>query len=91
MDTSGVKEERLWDTKALVGLDKLAKDFVKADLDKMLTSHSFMLSMFQKWDQYKTEKIISRLTNTKYNALLLEYLNMRSAELHAGVFKPHFN
>ncbi|OWY93036.1 hypothetical protein PHMEG_00037712 [Phytophthora megakarya] len=88
VDTSGTDEERV-NLKALVGLDKAASDFAKADLEHMLKSYSFMYLMFQKWDYYKTETLISRLDKTKYSPLLMKYLNIRSAELHAGVFKPH--
>ncbi|POM64018.1 Avr1b-1 Avirulence-like protein [Phytophthora palmivora] len=78
-----VNEERLWNIKALFG----SKNFAKADLEKMSKSESFKLSKFKEWDKLKTEKIIKRLKNSKYNVMLLEYLNRRSAAIRAGTFK----
>ncbi|POM64019.1 Avirulence protein (Avh) [Phytophthora palmivora] len=63
------------------------ENFAKADLEKMSKSESFKLSKFKEWDQLNQEKIIKRLKNTKYNGILLQYLNRRSAAISDGTFK----
>lgn len=55
-------------------------DFAKADLDRMLTDVAFKREMFERWNQYSTEKILAALDlskrrNIRYGAMLQEFLN----------------
>nr|QMU24858.1 PaRXLR34 [Phytophthora agathidicida] len=80
-------EERQWNIKNLLNSKKTLSDFSKTTLDEMLNNPAYKHLMFDKWDQYTTNKILSTVKNEKYVAMLWEYLQAREAMVRAGVLK----
>ncbi|GMF65184.1 unnamed protein product [Phytophthora lilii] len=82
----GADEERASLT-SLLSFKKTPSDFnyKKQDIDRMARDPAFAQMMFENWDKYTTEKVISKVEKKNGN-ILLEYLNRHSHALRDGTF-----